>query len=804
MMQPKQYLFIAVLLAILILGACNYPGLTPPAGIEALSFATPMPPAPQTLVSFQVTVPANIEVEEGVLLTIMDDVTNLALNTQLYQMEAVESGETITGVQSAHHYTLTIPAAIGSTLKYRYERQVDESRIAEHLSDKNPVHYRLYHVSGQGTVQDIVSCWADTEFDSPSGYIQGKVVNSQTGESAPTMLVSAGGMHTMTDSQGNFILEGLPAGVHNLVAFSLDGSYRTFQQGAQVEAGNITPVEIQIDPVSKVNILFVVKTPEDTPPIVPLRMAGNLIQLGNSFAQLNGGMSGLAENMPVMNRLPDGRYTITLELPVGADIRYKYTLGDGFWNAEHDKDGNFVLRQLIVPKQNTLIEERVETWHDSSNNSLTFDVYVPSETPSEDTISIQFSPLIGWTEPIPMWKLEADRWAYVLYSPLNLPGEFFYRYCRNSQCGKADDIQTPGLYGRGRPLKLSQEPQTVQDGVSMWVDWAGAAVAPATTVPANVRSSGFWAGVEFDSSYHPSWLTYLPDALSDVQQMNANWVVLSPTWTYPNTSAPGYIPKLKIIPGKDATWYELQKTISAAKENNLNVALYPKPDFPKETDTWWLEADRSAEWWQHWFENYYHFIIHNADLAEQNQVSALILGGEWLRPALPAGTLSDGSASGAPEDAEARWRSLFAEIRSHFSGKLLWAIPYENIQQETPFLDALDQIYMLVSQKDLIEPTTGTMVDLDRFIDYNLLPFQILSGKALILTLDYPSDPDLASQSQAYQAFLEAAMARDWIAGFVGRGYYPPVAVQDHSSSIHGKPASELLNLWYYALLGIQ
>ena len=85
--------------------------------------------------------------------------------------------------------------------------------------------------------------------------------------------------------------------------------------------------------------------PSGTPPVVPIRFAGSLYPLGNTFATLNGGMSSLAANMPVLNPLPDGRYTLVLDLPVGADIRYKYTLGDGFWNAEHNADGSFRLRQ---------------------------------------------------------------------------------------------------------------------------------------------------------------------------------------------------------------------------------------------------------------------------------------------------------------------------------------------------------------------------------------------------------------------------------------------------------------------------
>ena len=97
--------------------------------------------------------------------------------------------------------------------------------------------------------------------------------------------------------------------------------------------------------------------PSNTLPGAPVRLGGNLFQLGNTFADLRGGLSAVADRMPIMTALPDGRYTISLRLPAGADMRYKYTLGDGFWNAEHKTNSEFDVRQLIVPQEDTVINE---------------------------------------------------------------------------------------------------------------------------------------------------------------------------------------------------------------------------------------------------------------------------------------------------------------------------------------------------------------------------------------------------------------------------------------------------------------
>ncbi len=65
----------------------------------------------------------------------------------------------------------------------------------------------------------------------------------------------------------------------------------------------------------------------------------------------------------------------------------------------------------------------------------------------------------------------------MLYSPLHLPGEFSYRYCRNGQCGYADDAKTPGVNGAGRTLQISDQPQNLNDQVNAWANWSGGASA---------------------------------------------------------------------------------------------------------------------------------------------------------------------------------------------------------------------------------------------------------------------------------------------------------------------------------------
>ncbi len=109
-----------------------------------------------------------------------------------------------------------------------------------------------------------------------------------------------------------------------------------------------------------VKITFNVAAPNDTVQGAPIRIAGNLLELGNTFADLDGGLSTTADRMPIMSLQPDGHYSVTISLPVGAYVQYKYSLGDGFLNAEHKATGEFVLREFIVPAQDTLIQDSIE------------------------------------------------------------------------------------------------------------------------------------------------------------------------------------------------------------------------------------------------------------------------------------------------------------------------------------------------------------------------------------------------------------------------------------------------------------
>lgn len=786
-------------------------------------------PRTDALVTFRTRLPAPLPAGDSLYLTILDEITGLALNTQTFIMQA----------EDETHYVLMLPVPLSSLIKYRYTRQ-GISYAQEHLSDGRPVRYRLTNITGPAVVSDIISRWTDTSFSGQTGRLNGQVFDHITRQPLPNLMVAAGGFQTYTRSDGSFLIEGLPVGKHNLVVYSLDGSFQPFQQEAVINPGSTTLASVSVLPAKFVTITYNVSVPPDTPPNAPLRLAGNLYQLGNTFADLTGGVSTLASRMPIMTYLPDGGYTLTISLPVNADVRYKYTLGDGFWNAERTSDGGFQVHQLIVPDHDIQIQDQVASWGFGSFAPISFKVNVPGNTPPDETVFIQFNPSFGWTESIPMWTDQSGdnskTWQYTLFGPLDMVETLKYRYCREGQCGVADDIQTQGSETNGYSIIPGESPQVRTDQVTEWV-WLPRASLPAVIPNTEIlpRERGFVAGIAFQPDYRPSWGSRMPAAISEADSLGINWLILSPTWSYTSNT----IPDLDLSPDQDASWFEVSNWISQARQLSLNTGLFPTPHFPTDQAQWWQQAPRDFSWWVSWFSNYHDFMIHYANLAARNNAQSLILGGKWLEPALPNGILPDGSSSNVPQDAESRWRALIAEIKGHFSGKLVWSLSYpRDINNPPPFLDLFDEIDILWSAPLSHQGDTSDIFLLEeealRILDQDILPFQQKVNKPVVLVISYPSvkgalsgcitsndgsclDSDLFSQttpvySQAttdlqvqeagYNAVLMAVNQCPWVKGVISLGFYPPLPLEDQSISVHGKPASGVLWYWFPKFLG--
>ncbi len=762
---------------------------------------------------------------ETLELVIVDEVTGLPFHQERIVMNQMADG----------FFGTVYEARIGSLLTYLFFKvRPDGTRVPEVAADGQPIRYRMYQVSVPGISSETIAGWED---DSPdvreAGYIQGRVVHSDSGDPLGDILVSAGGVQTVSDADGNFIIFPLPPGVQNLTAASMTGLYLPAQATAEIASGKVTPAELSMIPTTFREVTFNVQVPADTVEGAPIRIAGNLTQLGNTFSDIGGGMSGDTRQMPVLAQQNDASYSTTMILPAGVDIRYKYTLGDGFFNAEHAKDLGFLTHQLIIPVESdkVVIEDEVATWRYDSTETVWFQVIVPPYTPQDEPIGIQFR-IDEWMPALPMFKIKEDTWVYPLISPHNFSSEIPYRYCRNAPC--IDHFQA-GVENipevRSTATNFSQA-ALISDQISSW-QYLGPAVEPGFSFSnLSQLSPDFTSGIGLTPTYNPNQESYLTQVLAATQDQ-INHVMISPAWV----TAPALAPQMfEVSINRTPRWQELAVEVMNAQNQGLEVSLFPTILFDGSPESWWNDlATDQEQTWQSWLADYQRFIFQYADFSAVNEVEILVLGGDWLEPSLPVNDHSE--QFNQPGNMASLWEEIIGDVRDRYQGQVGWMLTLESAADPPDFLDEVDVLYLLWDQQ--LDPTLGQDERIEQMgeaLDEVAQPLVEDLGKPFILVISVPSiqgygeacipsptdlgdcldtyllslspsasnpgTSDLALQAAYYHAILSAVSARDWVDGVISQGYYPPLALHDTSSSIHGKPAMDLFREWLALVLG--
>lgn len=753
-------------------------------------------------------------IADEMVFELVDDVTGIELNPTRYVMEKI--GDLT--------YSITIPLKIGSLAKYRYFRNASLP-IYETNAFNDVVDYRAVYINGANEFYDLITNWVDRQFDKKFGRIEGQIINSLSGSPLPNILVIAGGIQTFTNSLGNFSIEQLPPGKHTLIAISTDGEYQVFQQEAIIEEELTTPAKIAISPNDFVKVTFIVQsslTSNQT-----LRMIGNTYQLGNVFGNLYYGESTIASRAPILNSLPDGTYSITLNLPVGYNLVYKYTLGNGFWNAELSSDGKFFLRDMIVPAEDIVVNDFITTFQATDTSKIEFNLVVSPNTPETDIISIQFSPF-GWSSPIPMTQISKNEYIFTLYGPLNMVEGVNYRYCRNDACNLSTNLDTSVPVNTTKNFESSLEPQVFLDEIIDWKNWEqDISQTEIITPQINIRGESFLVGFEQSSSFNIFTPVYSDLGYSSMKELNANVVIIPIEWSLQSLNPVILGP----VPGINPLWKDSLSQISKAKNQGLQVIIAPKLNFSTLAMNQ-LFGNSLQPGWEEKFSKYYgEFLIYAADLAQFQEVQGLLIPSE-----VKAGTNLEG-VSLINSLIETNLSLQIPELKKHFSENLFVSFNPEDTNFESIPLSKFDQI-ILITDWDISQ--NGKDVEAFSIAFRERLQNQVFNiyqetQLPIILLMDYPSATgaetgcvfyeedcidftlankltieqeielakDLDIQKEIYSAGLNIMNEFEWINGFISSGYNPQVSVRDSSSSVRGKPAGDLLWYWYPKLLGL-
>lgn len=760
-------------------------------------------------VKFRVTLLEKLPQDSKLMLEILDDVTGLYFNSSRFEMSP--EGENI--------YSIRIPLKVLTELKYRYVLDSSTPVSYEQDAEQRQVRFRLLRIDGPQIVEDIVAGWPGSEYRGSVGQITGQVIDQASNAPIPNLLVTAGGSQSISSSDGSFIINNLVPGVHNLVIYSMDGVYETFQQGALIADGATTPVQVFLVKRPTTIVTFDAIIPTGNYNNMPLRFVNNWLNLGNAYADLSSGSSGAAINYPVMTRISRNRYSLTLELPVGAYIRYKYSFGDGFWNSELSDSGNFVTRDLLV-REETRVKNRVSSFSSPDSAEIQFILKTPDNTPVQETVFLQFKPF-GWMEPIPMISKGSGIWEYTLYSPLHLVNTFEFHYCRNGECEIAAGVEN----GVNSITPLS----TVQEVTSVVTEWRGLSVDNLDASKLLVHDSlqpraDLIAGVELTPEFYAGWRSSIDDGLMFAAKLGGDYVVLSPTWTARISGNP----ELNVEPGRDLLWTEAMTQINHVTMSGQLTYLYPRINYAQEPEIFRKSIDSSEEAQAAWFEQFRRFLFHYADLAQIMDVKGMIIE-EPAVLCLPNTQTSIYQDATSCALSSAQWDSLITGIRARYSGTLIGvAIFNADISFVPEWLDQVDVIYTLLSPAIELSDGSAEEIDgeFDRILDTLVYPALKVYDKPVLIGISYPSSDKanlgmpasqynqivtphsadnevvaLELQAKLYNSAVLSSASRDWISGFFARGFYPYAELQDGSSSIYRKPTSEILWFWFHYLL---
>jgi hypothetical protein len=816
--RPLIWFIILVLLT-----GCGLFGGSQPASLPP---GVPLDPdttlAPAAELVLQVTAPANTPDNGKLAVQLLDPVTGLDYNTLSIPLEKQPDGL----------YQVSLTPPVGTLLYYRYILTSPEE-AGEVTGRQVPVRFRTAYIPGPVTLRDVIAGWSGIGEELHPGRILGLVRNAANGDPLAEMVISAGGQATFSDGEGRFRIDGLPPGLGHITIFSPTGAYQPRQQGVLIAADASTPVELELEPAQPTQVTFQVTVPPDTPPEAVVRIAGNAAQLGNRFFDLPGGMQVSSSHMQEMVRVDQNHFLAILTLYEGMDVRYKYSLGDGFWNAERGESGAWVTRQAIIQLPDPILRDEVLSWKSETFDPIRFEVSSPPNTPDEGGLGIQF--FAGqWLTPLPMWPLGADRFAFTLFSPRTLGTDLRYRYCRSLACGNADDSETVGPLAAGRPLDLASDEVLLEEQVERWQWFEGELdPTPVVAVPVNARA-GYELGLELVPGFRLSWQRDLLPALDRISSLSANSVTFSPRWSMEMLNP---YPAFGLDPTQAPFFREIVGWIDLAFRRGLQVNLRPALELAGMTeDAFWTDAARDPGWWRLWFEQYRSYLLSVAHLAAEKGVQRLIVDLHSVAPALPGGSLANGQPSAVPAEGEALWRQILADVRSIYSGRLVAELEVEQgLQTPPPFMDAFDEVRLywhapLASEAGL---SFERLQQSARFELEAVLADPDLPGQPITLSVELLSipgsalacapapdgscrpasefdqgavvDPDLAvdmpAQAAALNALILAAMDQDRISGFSVRGYDPGPILHDKSASIAGKMAEDVIRYWYEHLL---
>jgi hypothetical protein len=241
------------------------------------------------------------------------------------------------------------------------------------------------------------------------------------------------------------------------------------------------------------------------------------------------------------------------------------------------------------------------------------------------------------------------------------------------------------------------------------------------------------------------------------------------------------------------------RAVRQAHERGLEVMAFPLVLLSQPGKREWRGNIEPADV-DLWFENYGAHLVRLARLMERHGGEAICIGSEFS----------------SLEKYEGRWRELIAKVREVFTGEVIYSANWDHYEH-VGFWDGVDAIglsgyYELTRSKDpSLEELTASWTRIrDRILEWRAgvegappIVFTEIGYANLDGTNVYPWDytmqgePDPAEQALCYEAFMRAWDGRPELEGVYFYNWFGFDTLEDTGYSPRGKPAAQLIRLWY-------
>jgi hypothetical protein len=296
------------------------------------------------------------------------------------------------------------------------------------------------------------------------------------------------------------------------------------------------------------------------------------------------------------------------------------------------------------------------------------------------------------------------------------------------------------------------------------------------------------------------------DPMPEMASLGVNWVSLTPFAHMSSDSSPD------LRTSFNAGWWgeSDEGLIECARwANAAGMRVMLKPHIwirSRGSDAWrGTISMASEEAWGSWFDRYEEWMNHYAELAEREQIEALVVGTELIRASLDP-------------RCEPHWRRVIASVRERYSGLVLWSAHWEREFEDLPFWDALDAmgvgVYFPLSQSDVptdeelraswrraVRRIAEVSEEHQLPVIFTEIGYRSVSDAAKAPWLwqsEAPVDNEL--QRRLYEVMFEECWDQPWFGGlFVWKWYARTDRRGRHETDFtpQGKPALEVIRRWF-------